>query len=85
MNSVPYLYVVNILYLVADLTVCADKLRQSILLLDFLENLEKLMFNAFEGSACSLPQPTRVYSISQFSFQFCIIQRGSATYYNAYS
>ena len=46
------------LYLLAD----SDhmKLRQSMLLLQFLENLEKQMYNAFEGSAVSLPQSMRV-------------------------
>eukprot|EP00795_Rhopilema_esculentum_P008911 gene8911-16536_t len=35
------------------------KLRQSLLLLQFLESLEKQMYNAFEGCAVSLPQPMR--------------------------
>lgn len=34
--------------------------QQAVLLLHFLENLEKLMYNAYEGTATSLPPAIRV-------------------------
>ena len=47
---------------------CGANLRQSILLLQFLENLEKLMYSAFEGSAFSLPLSLRVSGVEQLTF-----------------
>ena len=50
-----------ILYLFSDVkSGDSGKLQQSILLLQLLENLEKLMYNAFEGCAVSLPPQQRV-------------------------
>jgi len=43
-------------------------IHQAVLLLQFLEDLEKLMYNAYEGTANSLPPCVRVCEITFYLF-----------------